>query len=177
MQKISPWPLFSLLGFLVFLDFTTTSCASVSSPSGGPRDTISPKIDTSFPPNFTINFKSQKIQLIFSEYLQLKSPSQQITISPPLENKLQIEAQGKVVNLSWKDSLQSNTTYTISFGNAITDFTEGNVNDRFKYVFSTGSFIDSLQLSGSLTNSRTGQPEKELLVALYDWSQVKHQIR
>lgn len=160
-----------LLSFLAIY-FSLASCATISSPGGGPRDTIAPKLDTSFPPNFSTRFTANEITLVFDEYVTLKSPSQQISISPPLKNKPKISSASREVTISWKDTLLENTTYIISFGNSITDFTEGNVNDKFKYVFSTGDFIDSLEISGSVVDKK-GEGAKEIMVALYDYNTLE----
>lgn len=155
------------LALAVFTGGTFQSCASQATPGGGPKDTVAPVMDTSFPANFSTYFDANEIQLVFDEYINLKSPSQQISISPPLKNKPDIRLNKKVVTIRISDTLLENTTYTINFGSAITDFTEGNVNDRLKYVFSTGSFIDSLVVRGSIVNSYDQKPQKDLLVALY----------
>ncbi len=152
---------------IVAFEYFLSSCASIASPSGGPKDTIAPQLDTSFPPNFSINFKSREIKLIFNEYLTLKNANQQIILSPPVDEKLETKIRGKHVRIGLPDILLNNTTYTLSFGNSIIDFREGNVNDELKYIFSTGNFIDSLSLSGSVTDAFTNVA-KEMLVALYE---------
>jgi hypothetical protein len=144
------------------------SCASISSPSGGDRDTISPRLDTSFPANLSVNFQSKTILLVFNEYLNLKNPNQQIVISPPVEEDLDINLKGREILINLPDNLLSNTTYTISFGSSITDFTEGNANKDFKYIFSTGDFIDSLKIKGYVNSSFNGEAKKEMLVSLYE---------
>lgn len=160
---------FLLMVFTICLfEISLNSCASQSSPNGGPRDTIAPGLDTSFPANFTTNFNSNRIELIFDEYINLKNPGQQILISPLLKNKPEINLKGKTISIEFKDSLLANTTYTISFGNSIADFREGNTNKNFKYIFSTGSFIDSLSFSGHIENSLSSEPEKDLFVGLYE---------
>lgn len=155
-----------------FIYFTTTSCASISSPSGGPQDTLAPQLDTSFPPNFSTNFKASEVVLVFDEYITLKSASQQISISPPLAEKLKVTSLSRDVNISWKDTLLDSTTYIISFGNAITDFTEGNANEKIKYVFSTGDFIDSLEIDGYVYD-KEGKPTPDIMVGLYDLKTLK----
>lgn len=162
-----------LTALLLGGELFTTSCASRSAPGGGPKDTLAPSLDTSFPANFTTNFEVKKITLIFDEYISLKSPGQQISFSPPLQKKPEVVQRGKEVEISWKDTLLESTTYTISFGSAITDFTEGNVNDNFKYVFSTGDFIDSLSVAGQVMNGKTGAAQPEMLVGLYDLTTLK----
>jgi hypothetical protein len=158
-----------LLFFVIFAGFEAfiSSCASRSSPSGGDKDTLAPQLDTSFPANQSIFFKSPSISLEFNEYITLKSAQQQIRISPLLPEDLEIVSKGKEIEIKALDSLKENTTYIISFGTSITDLTEGNVNNEFKYVFSTGSYIDSLSLQGRLNDAYNGEAEKDMLVLLY----------
>lgn len=162
------------LSLLVLFELFLSSCASRSAPSGGPKDTLAPKLDTAFPPNQSLNFKQKKIILVFDEYLQLKNPAQQISFSPPLKNKPTITQKGKELSIDWsKDTLLDNTTYIISFGTAIADFTEGNVNEKIKYVFSTGSFIDSLNLGGTVIDITNGEGVEQIMLGLYDLSTLK----
>lgn len=156
-----------IFGIILF-DTGLISCASKSSPDGGPKDTAAPQLDTSYPPNKTLYFNSDRIILEFDEYLNLKSPQQQINISPLLAEDLEIISRGRKVEIILKDSLQANTTYIISFGNSLADLNEGNENKNFKYVFSTGSYLDSLHISGTLKDAYTNEPVKNYLVGLYD---------
>src|SRR5690606_1108767 len=112
-------------------------------------------------------FKASEVTLVFDEYITLKSASQQISISPPLSEKLNVTSMSREVNISWKDTLLDSTTYIISFGTAITDFTEGNANEKIKYVFSTGDFIDSLEIDGYVYD-KEGKTVKDIMVGLYD---------
>lgn len=152
-----------MVGFEIFL----SSCASQVSPNGGPRDTTAPKLDTSFPPNYSINMSSKVIIMKFNEYISLKSAQSQILISPPIDEKLEFRAKNKELLIQIDDELKKNTTYTISFGEAVTDFTEGNANGNLKYVFSTGSYLDSLKLGGTILESSNSTPIEGLLIALY----------
>ncbi len=65
------------------------------------------------------------------------------------------------------DSLEANTTYTINFGNSVKDFNEGNVYKDFTYTFSTGPYIDSLELTGNVVLAQTGKIDTTLIVMLY----------
>ncbi len=150
-----------------------SGCATRTTPSGGPRDTTAPIVHTSFPANGSLRFRGNELRLIFNEYISLKNPNQQISFSPPLNFSPEFTLKGKELTILWKDTLKANTTYTISFGEAIRDYTEGNINDQLKIVFSTGSYLDSLALTGKVLDGRTGSPEKQFVVALYDYKQVK----
>lgn len=171
MKKLPALIALLFFALLIIFDFSVSSCATVGRPTGGPRDTLAPALDTSFPANLTTHFNQKKVVLVFDEYLTLKNPTKQVNISPPIEGKLDVRLKSKEVIITWEDTLQENTTYTISFGNAITDFTEGNANDKLKYVFSTGDFIDSLSLQGRVMDYK-GEAVEDILVGLYDYSRV-----
>ncbi|MBK9736288.1 MAG: Ig-like domain-containing protein [Saprospiraceae bacterium] len=146
-------------------------CASTGSPSGGPKDTKPPKLDSLFStPNKQTNFKPRKLEFTFDEFIEVKDALKQVLVSPPLTYIPQVKHRGKKVTFTFdeKEILRENATYTINFGEAIVDFHEGNKIDNFTFVFSTGDVLDSLSLKGSIKNSLTQEPEVEMVVFLYD---------
>ncbi len=161
-----------IFGFILGFEIFISSCASKSSPTGGPKDTLAPQLDTAYPPNKTIHFEADRIILEFDEYLNLKNPRQQININPLLKEDLEIVSRGKKVEILLKDTLREQTTYIISFGNSLADLNEGNENKNFKYVFSTGDYLDSLRLSGTLKKAYSNEPLSNYMVALYDISKL-----
>lgn len=155
-----------LLPVLVLISFAA-SCAQVLMPGGGPKDTTPPKVADYEPDSAATNFKGNKIIIRFNEYVTLSDLNNQLVISPPVNTTPDVTIRKKEVVVEFHDTLQDNTTYTISFGNAIRDITEGNVLENFRYVFSTGSVIDSLEISGKVVNASTLGPEKGIFVMLY----------
>ena len=164
--------LLGLLAWIFILENISTSCARPGSPSGGPRDSAAPALDTTFPPNESVYFESHRIVLAFDEYLKAGNLRSQVTISPPLKSGLEPQVQGKELILSISDTLRDSTTYIISFGEAVADLNEGNINRKVKYVFSTGSYLDSLQLQGRIIDAQSGEPSGKMLAALYNVSQT-----
>jgi uncharacterized protein (DUF2141 family) len=142
-------------------------CASQQKPQGGPKDRTPPKLLKATPPNMTRNFKEKQIRLDFDEYFKLNNPFQEITLSPAQEKPPNYKTSKKSIIIDFKDTLQKETTYVINFGKAIADVNEGNVVPNFTYVFSTGSHIDSLSVSGSVLNTLTQEKEKEVTVMLF----------
>ncbi|RZM23333.1 MAG: carboxypeptidase regulatory-like domain-containing protein, partial [Pedobacter sp.] len=59
------------------------------------------------------------------------------------------------------------TTYTISFTDGVKDASERNVANNLKLVFSTGDQLDSLSISGTVSNVTTGTTVEGALVGLY----------
>ena len=146
-------------------------CAQQVAPQGGPKDKEPPQIiaDKSSA-DMQTQYNGTPVILTFDEWIQLNNPSQNIVVSPPLEKKLDIQQKGKSITIRFdkEEILRSNATYTINFGDAIKDYTEGNVKKNFKYVFSTGNFIDSLSVQGKVVDAFSGEPKEDVLVLLYD---------
>ena len=144
------------------------SCATIVSPTGGPKDVTPPKMVSSQPKDLSTNFRGNKLVLTFDEYVQLKTPEKFLLISPPLKKVPDIKIKGHAVVVKIEDSLRSNTTYNFYFGDAIVDLAENNPASNFNFAFSTGPEIDSLSLSGNVTDAFTRMPAKGALVELYN---------
>jgi hypothetical protein len=148
-----------------------SGCANRQLPQGGPRDHTPPKLLKATPPNMTRNFKAKVIQLDFDEYFKLNNIYQEITMSPAPAKLPEYKIRQKSIVIDLKDSLEKNTTYVINFGKSIADVNEGNILKNFTYVFSTGSHIDSLSVSGSVINTLTQEREKDATVMLFSVKQ------
>lgn len=146
------------------------SCAQQIAPTGGPKDETPPRIIKCKPDSFSTLISTQKGQVFslkFDEFIVIKN-KQQISFSPPLKGKgAEYLIKGKVLEIKVEDSLENNKTYTVNFGNAITDNHEYKAFENFNYVFSTGSYIDSGYVSGKILNAFTQKPEKDIIVGLY----------
>lgn len=143
-----------------------TGCAQIRGIEGGEKDARPPALVAAYPPPLTTSFAGNVIQLVFDEYVQLGNLQEELVVSPPLSRPVKGEIRRKSVVLTLQEQLLPNTTYTFSFGNAISDFHEGNVLD-FNYVISTGTVIDSLRVSGRIRECWTGKPAGGVRVMLY----------
>lgn len=157
--------------WVVSLLFIVNSCASVQSPTGGPRDTIPPKVIKESPENLTKNFSAKQIRIEFDEFIQLSSEFTEISITPALDIPPTYKARKQILEITFDKPLEQNTTYTINFGKAIADVNETNVLKNYTYVFATGDQIDSLSLSGTVTSSLTKLKLKEATVFILPVSQ------
>jgi uncharacterized protein (DUF2141 family) len=158
--------------FLIVLVLSFSQCAKKGRPDGGPKDEDAPLFVTANPPYETINFDKNEINIYFNEYIKLKDLNKQLIISPPLnpENPTLISPQGspsKYIKIQILDTLLENSTYIFDFGNSVQDNNEANTLERFKYVFSTGAYIDSLTLSGSVKNSFKSESVENIKLLLY----------
>lgn len=160
--------IFKYIPFLLLIFFM--SCAKRGSITGGAKDTIAPTLKSSFPENYSIKFQGNKIKLVFDENIKLKDLNKQLIISPPMKNEPLIipTTPTKNLTITIKDTLLPNTTYSLNFGQSIADNNEGNPYNQFKYVFSTGDYIDSLALGGKVKDAYDKEVASFVSVMLYE---------
>ncbi|WP_343488187.1 Ig-like domain-containing protein [Allomuricauda sp. d1] len=162
---------FLILCFLFALCAALWQCARRGNPTGGPKDIEPPVLLRTDPENLTTNFDGNTIRLYFDEYIKLEDVQNQLVVSPPLKYQPEITPQGsasKYIELTFKDTLRENTTYTVNFGQSIVDNNEGNPNSFLSYVFSTGDYIDSLSLSGAVKDAFNRTADQFVSVMLYE---------
>ena len=101
----------------------------------------------------------------FDEYFKLNNPLENISILP-LGPVVEAKSETKKLILDISGELMPNTTYQLTFNNAIKDLNEGN-DSLFSYVFSTGPFVDSLVYKGSVADAYSSEIAGSYLVGLY----------
>jgi hypothetical protein len=146
-----------------------SGCAAISSPQGGERDTIPPKLVSSEPANEARNVRGQSVRLVFSEQVQVKDLQKNLIIAPFIgdDNKYKVREERNAVTLLFDKPFEPNTTYSFNFGNAISDITESNPAPEARVSFSTGAELDSGAVRGTVRELLTGQPAAEASVVLY----------
>ena len=143
------------------------SCARQGVPTGGEKDTIPPTLVRMVPELEAVNYTGDEIELEFDELIEARNLKKELIITPPVEeydfyikkNKLYIELE---------EDLLDSTTYTFNFGEAIQDLSEGNKAINAVVAFSTGDYIDSFKVQGTIRQLLTQQPVEEAIVTLYD---------
>ena len=169
MKRLSKYipliPAALVLGAMMF----PSGCANTTTPpTGGPKDTIPPVLVKTAPLPGTVNVPTHKTQVkfTFDEYVVVKDANA-IFLSPPLEKKPKYRMSGKTLIVSFESDLDSNTTYTLDITGAIADNNENNMYEGFTLVFSTGSQIDSMCMTGLVQDCNTLMPIKGATVLLY----------
>jgi hypothetical protein len=142
-------------------------CANIIPPQGGPRDSIPPVLLKATPVDSTRNFTGNKIVFTFDEFVDVQAVQENLSVSPSPRINPSVDFKLNTVTVKLKDSLEANTTYSINFGDAIKDYTEGNPIKGFTYTFSTGKYIDSLELTGNVMLAETGKTDSTLIVMLH----------
>jgi len=143
------------------------ACAQQNTPTGGLKDEIPPAPVSISPPLFSTYFDGNSFEIVFDEYIQSQDLSSQLIISPPLTKTPEHRVRGKKLLMSWTDTLQENTTYQFNLGKGIVDLNESNPNMDLVYVFSTGSYIDSLTVTGKVLQAIDNEPLAGAAVMLY----------
>lgn len=155
------------LALLVFIALFVASCANKVAPTGGEKDIKPPVVKESEPANPAIDFHGREIKLKFDEYVQLTDLNGQLLISPLMPSTPEIKAMKKEILIKLPDSLRENTTYTINFGKSIADIHESNAIENYKFIFSTGTIIDSLFIQGTVRNAKNNESLKSISVMMY----------
>jgi len=140
-------------------------CAQVRGLNGGAKDVAPPKLLAQSIDSFATNVATNTLVLNFDEFVQAGAANE-VIISPSLKQPATLICNKRIAMLSWNDTLKANTTYTIEFGNAISDITEGN-KTSLNFVFSTGSTLDSASISGAVYDAQKGGVPEKAVVILY----------
>lgn len=143
------------------------ACASIGSPEGGPRDYTPPQVLKTTPEAGALNFKGDKVEIIFDEIINLKDQQKKVIISPAPKTQPLIRTVGKKVTIEFREPLEENTTYVIDFSNAIEDNNEGNQLDGYTFAFSTGDVLDSLAISGIVLRAMDLEPMQHVIVGIH----------
>ena len=155
----------AVLGPLMFMN----SCANTTeAPSGGDKDTIPPYIVAINPlPGATgVPVRGASIVFSFNEYVTIENNAN-ILLSPPQQKRPVARLRGRNLVVSFEEDLRPNTTYTLSFTDAIADANEGNMFAGYSYAFSTGEKIDSMMITGTVRDCNTLAPVKGATVLLH----------
>ncbi len=136
--------------FLIFIfsSIFLMKCANQLPPPGGPIDRVPPEVLEVYPPNGTTNFHDDHFEITFSEYIDKMSIMNALFISPEIKN-LEYDWSGTSVEITFDDTLQENTTYTVSVGSNIQDLNnKNNMAQAINFAFSTGPKLDKGKISG-----------------------------
>lgn len=152
------------LNILIFCIFLFCSCASIINPDGGDKDISAPLVINTIPDSACTNCKPQSIILEFDEYVQVQNANTEWYINPKNNKNLTHKIINKKLIINGLDSLSENKTYSIFFQNSISDINESNPLRNYRFVFSTGNYIDTCAFKGTIISSLTGLPEKNISI-------------
>lgn len=168
--------LLRLLAVLLFVPGFLSRCASMMTPTGGPRDSLPPVIVAMTPDNYATDCPTTnlgKIYIEFDEFVQLKDQQKEFFTSPQMKKKPTLLLRGRGVVVQIRDTLLPNTTYALNFGSTICDNNEGNPLHSMRYVFSTGPTIDSMFMSGYTADSYKADSASKSFIWFYPADSVE----
>ena len=143
------------------------SCARRGTPTGGEKDTIPPTLIRIIPALESVNFTGDEIELEFDELIEARNLKKELIITPPIED-YSFYTKKNEVYIEIEEALRDSTTYTFNFGEAIQDLSEGNKAENAIVAFSTGAYIDSFQVQGTVRQLLTQKPAEDAIITLYD---------
>jgi uncharacterized protein (DUF2141 family) len=155
---------------LIFISVTLIiyACATVQSPTGGEKDEKAPILYESKPKDQSINFSGTTIKLFFNEWMKLEQLNKELIITPREEINYEASLKKQELTIELEKPLRDSTTYTFNFRKALKDITEGNLWENPIIAFSTGNYLDSLKVEGTVTQLKNQEVAKSYLVGLYD---------
>jgi uncharacterized protein (DUF2141 family) len=156
--------------YSLFVLCLIVGCANIIPPSGGSKDVDPPKLLATNVSNGSINFSGNKFTFEFDERIKTKNLVSEFYLSPPSNNSIEHTLKGERLQITLAEELSENTTYTLSLGNSILDLNEGNPLAPFSIHFSTGAFLDSLSLKGTVKDALANEPKKDIWILLYIYS-------
>jgi hypothetical protein len=144
-----------------------TSCATPSSPTGGPPDREGPEIVRTEPETGTVNFSRRSITLHFSEFIRRSSLNQAIIIEPDIGITYELDWGRKSVEIVFDEAIPDLTTLIVTIGTELQDHNGNNMSEPYKVAVSTGPEIDEGKLFGRVINARTGERDESHRILLY----------
>lgn len=154
--------------FFLVITCVLWSCANQTQPTGGPKDEEPPVLKSSNPEQSTINVTTNKVEISFDEAIKTNNPKEQLIISPRVDIEFDIKYRKNKAIITFEDNLPDSTTFTFNFREAIVDITEANAPENLKLAFSTGSYLDSLSISGNISSHLSNTFSENATVALYE---------
>ena len=153
--------------YIAFLLLLIWGCANRIQPTGGPKDEDPPKLIASSPQYGQRNYHSLKVEMIFDEFIKVKSLKEQLIITPRITGDYEFSVRKYTIALEFDEPFDDSTTYTLNYREGIVDITEGNPAENLILAFSTGNMLDTLAIAGNLVDLMTKAPINAAVVGLY----------
>ena len=154
----------ALLVLLLVSGALWAACANPVPPSGGPRDETPPSVVRTRPVRDTVNVPTdtRAVYVEFSEYVERSTLTRALTITPPLDGRLQFDWSGRGVEVELPTSLRDSTTYILSLSADLTDARGVALDRPLTIAFSTGPRINQGTIQGRVVGPRQGTPQPQV---------------
>jgi len=135
---------------LFFAFVLAIGCANQQPPSGGEDDKTPPKVSIITPKPNTTNFKGNKITLEFNEYIDRRSFTDALYITPKPKGEISFNWGGKDVEIEFPKGFEKDKTYLFTINKIFKDIHNNNIDKPIQFAFSTGNNIDKGSASGKV---------------------------
>lgn len=143
------------------------SCATPTTPTGGPPDEEGPTITRTEPETGTTNFSGQSITLHFSEFVERSSLREAIDIEPDIGISYEIDWGRKSAEIEFDRAIPDSTTLIVSIDTDLTDTNNNGMSSPQKVAVSTGTEIDEGKISGRVLEAASGEGDEGERILLY----------
>ncbi len=150
-----------------YVSLVMSGCAVPMAPSGGPPDREPPEVVEMRPPNNTVNYAGNTVELIFNEYVDEGSFLQALEITPEPASQPDLKWDGRRVSIRFRESLEANTTYIVTIGSRFRDIRNVSLKAPITRAFSTGPEINTARISGRIINPIDGSGVAAMQVFAY----------
>lgn len=144
-----------------------SSCATPTTPTGGPADKTGPKILKTYPKTGTTNFHGKYIEFYFSKFANRSSFRKAFHVEPNFGLKYKMQWGRKRVMVRFKSPLPDSTTVIFTIGTDFTDYYGNKIAGPFTLAMSTGPRINKGKIKGKILNYLTGKGKLGMKVLLY----------
>ncbi|MDZ7681119.1 MAG: Ig-like domain-containing protein [Fodinibius sp.] len=131
-----------LSAVLLVLILLAGSCATPSSPTGGPPDKTGPAITNTEPETGTTNFSGRSIILHFSEFVERSSLRESIVVEPDIGIEYDLDWGRKSVEIVFSRDIPDLTTLIVTVGTQFQDRNGNKMSKPQEIAVSTGPEID-----------------------------------
>lgn len=138
-----------LLQLIIVLALISGGCAKKGTPDGGPPDLKPPEVLRTVPAAGDVDVpRVAAFTVEFSELVEPSTVIPALVVSPPLAGTPSLKWSGRIVRITWPDSLRSDVTYRFMLGAKLADRHQNRIKESVTIAFSTGAQIDSCRIRG-----------------------------
>ena len=134
-----------------------TSCAIPVMPTGGPQDKEPPVIIDAEPAAESVNVSTDRVRIVFSEFVDQASFAQAISVTPAFDRPLQYQWRKNRVDITFPEPLRDNTTYILTIDTKLRDVNRVALTQPITFAFATGPIINRGKIAGRVIDPLEGE--------------------
>lgn len=145
--------------------FLVWTCANERAITGGPVDTVAPRVIDSNPANESVNIaNTTSIHIRFSEQMKQGSLKSALQIWPNPPGGYEIKTGWTWVKVKFNKPLSMNETYLLTLDKSAQDLRGNELESTYVLAFSTGDSLNSGQISGLIFGDSDVRKNGDLLL-------------